>query len=60
MPFGLAAALVVMLFVVLLLVGRGQIEKGANPAVANGVVLLVLSILGGQLALGVIASWPGW
>ena len=60
MSFGLAASLVVVLFVVLLLVGRGQLAKGANPAVANGVVLLVLSILGGQLALGVIASWPGW
>lgn len=60
MPFEFAAAFVVILFVVLLLVGRGQIEKGTNPAVANGAVLIVLSILGGQLALGVIASWPGW
>ncbi len=50
------AILVGLVFVILLLAGRLEIVKGANPQVANGAVLMVLATLVGMLALGALLS----
>lgn len=60
MDVALVALLAVVAFVVLLLVGRGQIAKGTNAQVANGAVLLTLAAIVGLLALGVVLSLDGW
>ena len=56
MNIALVALLAVVVFVVLLLVGRGQIAKGTNAQVANGAVLLTLAAIAGLLALGALLS----
>lgn len=56
----LVAALLVVVFVVLLVLGRGQIAKGANPQVANGAALLVAAAVVGVLALGAVTSLDIW
>lgn len=60
MSTALLALLVVVVFLVLLGVGRAQIAKGANPQVANGAVLLTLSVVAGSLALGAVLSLDVW
>lgn len=54
------AWLVVVVFVALLVGGRGQIAKGSNAQVANGAVLLALATVVGLLAVGVLLSLDGW
>lgn len=54
------ALLVVVAFVALLGIGRGQIAKGSNAQVANGAVLLTLAAIVGALALGVALSLDVW
>ena len=60
MNVGLLAILVVIVFVVLLGVGRSQIAKGSNAQVANGATLLVLATIAGVVALGMVASLDVW
>lgn len=60
MSIALLALLVVVAFVVLLGIGRAQIAKGSNARVANGAVLLALSVLAGLLALGAVVSLDVW
>lgn len=60
MSIALLAVLVVVAFVVLLGIGRAQIAKGSNAQVANGAVLLALSVLAGLLALGAVVSLDVW
>ncbi len=60
MNIALVALLVVVAFVVLLSIGRGQIAKGSNAQVANGAVLLTLAAIVGLLALGVLLSLDVW
>ncbi|QIK76675.1 hypothetical protein [Nocardioides piscis] len=60
MDIALVAWLVVVVFVALLVGGRGQIAKGSNAQVANGAVLLVLATVVGLLAVGVLLSLDGW
>lgn len=60
MSVELVTALLVVVFVVLLVAGRGQIAKGANVQVANGAVMLVVAAVLGVLALGAIASLDVW
>ena len=54
------AVLVLVAFAVLLLLGRGQIVKGANAQVANGAVLLTLAAIVGLIALEVLSSLDVW
>ena len=56
----LGAFVVAVLFVVLLVSGRGQIAKGSNARVANGAVLLTLAAIVGLLALGLLLSLDVW
>jgi hypothetical protein len=56
----LVALVVLVVFVALLVAGRGQIAKGANGQVANGAVLLALAAIVGLLALGVLLSLDVW
>ena len=60
MNIAIVALLLVVAFVVLLLIGRGQIAKGSNAQVANGAVLLTLAAIVGLLALGVLLSLDVW
>jgi hypothetical protein len=60
MSIELLTAAIGLVFVALLLVGRGQIAKGTNPSVANGAVVLVLAAIVGIWALGLLVSWEGW
>ena len=60
MSVELVAVLLLVVFVVLLVVGRGQLVRGANAQVANGAVLLVLAAILGVFALGAIASLDFW
>ncbi|NPC96979.1 hypothetical protein [Nocardioides sp. zg-DK7169] len=56
----LLAPLVVVLFFVLLFMGRGSLARGTNAATANGATLLVLATILGVLALGMIVSLDVW
>ena len=60
MDIALVALVVTAAFVALLVVGRGQIARGANAQVANGAVLLTLATLVGALALGMVLSLDVW
>jgi len=60
MNIAIAPLIVVVAFIVLLGIGRGQIAKGSNAEVANGAVLLTLAAIVGLLALGVLLSLNGW
>ncbi|WP_159083799.1 hypothetical protein [Nocardioides terrigena] len=54
MNVALVALLVSVAFLVLLVVGWGQIAKGANAQVANGAVLLTFAVILGTLALVIV------
>jgi uncharacterized membrane protein YcaP (DUF421 family) len=60
MSVEIAAVLLLVVFVVLLVAGRGQIAKGANVQVANGAVMLVVAAVVGVLAFGAIVSLDVW
>lgn len=60
MSVELLALLLVIIFVALLVLGRAQIARGANPQVANGAVVLVVATVVGVLALSSIASLDIW
>ncbi len=60
MNIALVALRVGVAFLVLLVVGRGQIAKGANAQVANGAVLLTFAVVLGTLALGTVLSLDVW
>lgn len=56
MAVSLLVPLLGALLLVLLLLGRAQIAKGANPALANGAVALVIATIVGVLFVGMIVS----
>lgn len=60
MSIELLTLVIGLVFVALLLAGRSQVAKGANAAVANGAVMLVLAAIVGIWALGLLVSWEGW
>lgn len=60
MDIALVALVAAVVFVALLVAGRGQIAKGSNAQVANGAVLLTLATIVGLLALGVLLSLDVW
>lgn len=60
MSIELLTLVIGLVFVALLLAGRSQVAKGANAAVANGAVVLVLAAIVGIWALGLLVSWEGW
>ena len=60
MGIELAALLTLIVFVVLLLNGRGQVARGSNAQLANGAVLLTLAMIVGLLALGMVSSLDFW
>lgn len=60
MDAALVALIIFVAFVVLLVIGRGQIARGSNSQVANGAVLLTLAAIAGLLALAVLLSLDVW
>jgi len=56
----LLVLLVVIAFLVLLLMGRAQIAKGANAHTANGAALLTVAAVVGVVAAGLLASLDVW
>lgn len=60
MDIALVALIVAAVFVALLVVGRGQLAKGANAQVANGALLLTVAAIVGVLALGMVLSLDVW
>lgn len=60
MDIAVVALLVVVLCVVLPVLGRGQLAKGANAQVANGAAMLTLAAIVGPLATGLLLSLDDW
>lgn len=60
MDLALVGVLVVVAFVVLLVIGKGQIVKGSNKQMANGAVMVVLATILGLLAMGIVLSLDVW
>ncbi len=52
--------LLTLAFVLLVLVGRAQVAKGANAHVANGSVLLVFATLIGVVVLSLVGALNFW